>query len=247
MNSLLQVDKHYAQKRLFEETIVFVPFFFGKKEQLKKHAEMVTAMGFNCVTFTLSFQLPTVAKKIPYSKKHGWGLKHIWTEEITSVLDSISGNKIIFSFSNPTSSTLEAIAARDASDIKALVCDGGPFYDLWKCNWNFFTYESPFKLILPAKFGAGVYAYLLWTQNHEKELCRDLKKLPKNFPILSIRGWLDPLVPTSSIEKAFEKHKQLDLEVLNLPEGKHLDGLKNFPEVYTDHVGKFLSQVATKI
>src|SRR5262249_27531667 len=122
----------------------------------------------------------------------------------------------------------------------------GPFYDLIQCNWNYFTHEYPIKNIF-VKLALNAFARGTWAIEHEKSLANDLSKLPKDFPILSIRGWQDPLVPVSAIEKAFRGHDQLDLEILNLPEGQHLDGLKNFPQLYKPRVEEFLKSVATKI
>ncbi len=224
------------------ETVVFVPFFFGKKQQMKRHADFMAELGYDSVIFNLTYKWYNAIPKLKDSIKLGWGIKHIWAQEITKILDSIPGDKILFTFSNPTTAALEAIHLRNAKDIKALICDGGPFYDLLKCNWNFFTHEKQVKGL--KKLGWNAYARGIWTIDHEKEIARDLSALPKNFPVLSIRGWLDPLVPASSIEKAFQGHDHLDLEILNLPEGGHLDGLKNFPEVYKPRVSDFLSSIS---
>lgn len=232
-----------APNKKYSETIVFVPFFFGKKQHMKRHAEFMAELGYDSVIFNLPYKWLKVIPKLRKSLKLGWGLKHVWTREITRVLDTVPGNKIIFAFSNPSTAALEAIHLRNASDVKALVCDGGPFYDLLKCNWNFFEHERPTRNPLK-KLGQNVYARAIWTVDHEKEIKRDLAALPKNFPVLSIRGWLDPLVPSTCIEKAFKGHNQLDLEILNLPQGRHLDGLKNFPDIYKPRVADFLTSIS---
>lgn len=231
-----------SPNKKYSETIVFVPFFFGKKQNMKRHAEFMAELGYDSVIFNLTYKWYSVLPKLKNSLKLGWGVKHLWAQEITKILDSIAGDKIIYSFSNPSAAALEAIHMRNAKDIKALICDGGPFYDLLKCNWNFFTHEKPKKGL--KRLGWNAYARGIWTIDHEKEIARDFEALPKNFPILSIRGWLDPLVPTSAIEKAFQGHNHLDLEILNLPEGQHLDGLKNFPETYKPRVADFLSSIS---
>ena len=232
-----------SPNKKFSETVVFVPFFFGKKQHMKRHAQFMSELGYDSVIFNLSYKIPRVLSRMKTSYKLGWGIKHVWTKEISQILDTISGDKIIYAFSNPTSAALEAIALRSAKDIKALICDGGPFYDLLKCNWNFFTHAKPQKNSFK-KIAWNVYARTIWTIDHEKELYRDLNALPKDFPVLSIRGWQDLLVPPSAIEKAFQNHDQLDLEILNLPEGGHLDGLKNFPEIYRPRVTEFLESVS---
>lgn len=231
-----------SPNKKYSETIVFVPFFFGKKQQMRRHAEFMAEIGYDAVIFNLSYKWYRVVPKMKDSLKLGWGIKHVWTKEISKVLNTIPGDKILFSFSNPSTAALEAMVLRETKDIKAWICDGGPFYDLLKCNWNFFTHAKPQKGL--KKLGWNVYARGIWTIDHEKEIKRDLDKLPKDFPVLSIRGWLDPLVPTSAIEKAFSGHDQIDLEILNLPEGGHLDGLKKFPQIYKPRVTDFLESIS---
>ena len=231
-----------SPNKKYSETIVFVPFFFGKKQNMKRHALFMAELGYDSVIFNLSYKWHKVIPKLKESLSLGWGIKHIWTTEITKILDTIPGDKILFAFSNPSTAALEAAVLRNLKDVKAIIFDGGPFYDLLKCNWNFFTHQK--KKTGLKKVAWNAYARGIWTIEHEKEIARDLSALPKNFPVLSIRGWLDPLVPTSCIEKAFQGHDQIDLEILNLPEGGHLDGLKKFPEVYTARVSAFLESIS---
>jgi hypothetical protein len=231
-----------AHKR-FPETVVFVPFFFGKKQHMKRHAEFMAELGYDSVIFNLSYKWKKIIPKLRFSLDLGWGIKHVWTREITKILDSIPGDKIVFAFSNPSTAALEAIRLRKARDVKAFICDGGPFYELLRCNWNYFEHEDPIDNPLK-KIALNMYARGIWTVTHEKEISRDLSSLPQDFPILSIRGWQDPLVPPTCIEKAFQGHEQLDLEILNLPQGKHMDGLKNFPEVYKPRVADFLASIS---
>lgn len=231
-----------SPNKKYSETIVFVPFFFGKKQQMKRHAEFVAEIGYDAVIFNLSYKWYNVVPKMKESLSLGWGIKHVWTNEISKILDTIPGEKILFAFSNPSTAALEAAVEREVRDIKAIIFDGGPFFDLLKCNWNFFTHAKPQKGLM--KIGWNAYARGIWTIDHEKEINRDLAKLPKDFPVLSIRGWLDPLVPTSAIEKAFNGHNQIDLEILNLPEGGHLDGLKKFPDIYKPRVTDFLNSIS---
>ncbi len=234
-----------ASVKKYAETVVFVPFFFGKKQNMKRHAEFLAEIGFDSVIFNLSYKLKKIYKQLPEALPNGWGLKHIWSKEITDVLDAIPGNKILYGFSNPSSAALEAIRLRGTKDITGFICDGGPFFELLRCNWNFYTHYYPLKNPIK-KIGFNAFARGIWTISHEKQIKRDLASLPKGFPILSIRGWQDPLVPASCIEKAFHGHSHIDLEVLNLPEGKHLDGLKSFPETYKARVTEFLKSIANR-
>ena len=87
----------------------------------------------------------------------------------------------------------------------------------------------------------------VWSTGHESSLHHDLNLLPENFPILSIRGWKDRMVPLKAIEGAFEGHDQLGLEILSLPGAGHLKGLKDFPGEYIPRVTKFLNAKATPL
>lgn len=232
-----------ASNKKYSETVVFVPFFFGKKQHMRRHAEFMAELGYDSVIFNLTYKWKNLIPKLRNSLTLGWGIKHVWTREITQILNSIPGDKIVFAFSNPSTAALEAIQLRKAKDIKAFICDGGPFYELIRCNWNYFEHEKPVDNPLK-KIAFNMYARGIWTITHEKEISRDLSSLPADFPVLSIRGWQDPLVPPTCIEKAFNGHDQLDLEILNLPEGKHMDGLKKFPEVYKSRVADFLASVS---
>ena len=49
------------------------------------------------------------------------------------------------------------------------------------------------------------------------------------------------------IDMVFEPHEHIDWEKLSLPEGKHLNGLKDFADEYKPAVKKFLVQCATKV
>jgi hypothetical protein len=246
MNLIGQGELLRATRKQFAETIVFVPFYFGKKENMKRHAQFANELGFDCVIFNLTSNLVFAISKFLPNILNGWGIKHLWTQEILKILDAVDGEKILFAFSNPSSSALEAAEIRKAKDIKAIICDGGPFYDLLMCNWNFFAKE--FKIpTLPGKIAANAFARSIWSIEHEKELEKSLNSLPKKFPVMSIRGWQDHLVPPTAIEKAFHGHDQIDLEILNLPQGGHMDGLKKFPEVYKPRVEAFLKSVGTKV
>ena len=90
----------------------------------------------------------------------------------------------------------------------------------------------------------GLAFSVLLSPNHSNNMHKDLEDFPTDFPILSIRGWQDQLVPIRSIEKVFEPHTQLDVSSLVLPEAGHVKGLKDFPELYQPAVEKFLKQYA---
>lgn len=232
-----------AAEKKFEETVVMVPFFGGTRDQLRRHIEWLNETGYDVVAFDLKFELRNLPLSVTQKKL---GLKYAWSDVIEGVLTSVGGPQLVFSFSSPSSSALiavERLIQRRASNVKAIVFDGGPFKNVLSCNWNYMKFETklPFAFQLPV----AVLATAAWGLDHNQTLERSLKSLPEGFPILSIRGWNDPLVPPRAIDAAFETSKHLDLSILALPEGGHLNGLRNFPEEYKPRVEKFLRSFST--
>jgi pimeloyl-ACP methyl ester carboxylesterase len=243
---------YFSNLRKYRETIIFVPFFGGTKLQLQRHIQFVNALGFDAVAFEFSYDDRFLFKRPPLSTRAGkLGLKHQWADEVEDILNSVLGAKIIYAFSNPSSSAIEALVRRpqrygktqNCRDVRALICDSGPFVHLLSCSFRLMKYDR--HVLLPIRLPAAALSALLWAPDHEASLHRDLSELPPKFPILSIRGWKDKLVPIKAIEDAFVGHDQLQLEVLGLPEAGHLEGLKAFPEEYKPRVERFLERWAT--
>lgn len=234
-----------SPNRRFEEPIIFVPFFGAKRTQLRRHVDLVGALGYDCIQFDVSFDRRWLLKKIPFSRSKKIGLKHLWSDEIEDVLNAVSGPKILFCFSNPSSSAIEALARRDKRDVNCVVFDSGPFLHFQKCTWNLLKYH--YKIPLSLRLPALAVATAGWALDHESSLKADLKKLPTDLPLLSIRGWEDLIVPIFAIEAAFNSSPHLRPEVVSLPEVGHLEGLKNAPENYKNRVESFLSRFATPL
>ncbi len=234
-----------SNARKYEEKIVFVHFFGGSVEHLIRHIRLVNSLGFDAIAFNLSYNKKTFLKSKPYSRvSKRFGLEHKWADEIRDVLDFVSGDKIIFSFSNPTASALEAMTLPERSDVKGLICDGGPFVRMPLCTWNLmreqFQIENPIL-----RLGASIGTYFLWSPFHKKYLSESLSHLPASFPILSIRAWKDKLVPVAAIDDAFKNQDHLDLQILEIPIAEHLTGLRDAPEVYKPRLRDFLSSIAS--
>jgi pimeloyl-ACP methyl ester carboxylesterase len=234
-----------SEKKKFQETILLVPFFGAQKKNLQRHAQFLNESGFDCVIFDLQDSWKEVATNF-LSSRSLFGLKHVWADQVEALLNEIPGNKIIFSFSNPTASAIEAIARRRGQDVKGLVADSGPSGQLWNSMVNFFTHEAPLPT-LPLKAAAATATTFLWHPRFLQVIHDDLKVFPENFRILSIRGWKDPLITSKMIDLVFDPHTQLDWQKLSLPEAGHLNGLKDFPEEYKPAVLQFLSEIATPI
>ncbi len=225
-------------------TIVIVPFFGGTAVQLQKHIDFVRQLGFQ--THFVALPIPQAfldLSTLPFARKligtkEGVGLRYSWAKQIGSALDRIPGKKILFSFSAPTASAIHAIASRRQNDVVGLIADSGPPYSSIRPFWNYFTHQVPLRPM--ARGPAALAALALWGGEHSRMLDRDLAVIPKNFPILSIRGWKDPLVSPQMIDRVFTKHSHLHTEVLALPEGEHLNGLKDFSGTYCPRVESFL-------
>lgn len=234
-----------AKQKKFQETIVMVPFFGAQRKNLHRHIEFLNELGYDCIACDLKDRWTDVATNF-ISSEARFGLKHVWADQIEAALNSVPGNKIVFSFSNPSASAIEAIARRHAADIKGLICDGGPSAQLWHSMVNFFTHETPLPFY-PLKAAAAAATSFLWHPKFLQTIHDDLKIFPKDFRILSIRGWKDPLITPKMIDMVFEPHKQLDWQKLSLPEGQHLNGIKDFPNEYKPPVTQFLKEISTSL
>lgn len=237
----------FSRSKRFEEIIFFVHFFEGNKKQLLRHIKLVNEMGFDAFAFNLQGDHKDLTSiKLPISSKSGFGLKHIYADQIEALLNLVPGKKIVFSFSNPTASAIEAMARRKCSDTIALVCDSGPSGKFLPSAYNLYKHEYKIKP-LPLRLLLTPALSLAWSPFLHKDLNKDLATFPRGFKILSIRGWKDLLIPPDHIDQVFEPHTHLDWAKLSLPEAGHLTGLRDFKSEYAPTLEKFLQSVGTSI
>ncbi len=233
-----------APEKKFQETVLLVPFFGARKVSLKKHALFLNHLGFDIVLFDMipvrmDFSMPMVS----FTGKIG--MKHVWADQIEKLLNLIPGKKIVFSFSNPSGSAVEALARRKAYDVTAFICDGGPSGNLFQSMVNYYTFEEPVSFP-PKKIAKAALMALLWTP-HPQSIHNDLNSFPKDFPVMSVQGWKDKLIPPSHIDLVFSPHAQLDFEKLSLPQAGHLNGLRDFKDIYEARVSHFIKRFASGI
>lgn len=236
---------HYAQEQRFEETVVFVHYFGGSPKGLRRHVDFVNNLGFNAVTFQNVFNELKLPAPLPISSKMDFGIFAVWRDQIETVLNAISGKKIVYSFSNLCFSAIAAVGERHASDITGIICDSGPARDIIRSWWNLIgdKYKVKNFFLRTAMLPIG---YLFIGLSFKENIPKVLRALPEDFPVLSIRGWQDHLIPYEEIEAFFDQQDHVDLRVLSLPKGGHLDGLKNFADQYEPTVKEFLQRISKK-
>lgn len=234
-----------AREKKFKETVVLVPFFGGTKAKMRRHVDFVNKLGYDAVAFTLKTVEFNSPKFTVFSSNQLVGIKHIWADQVESTLNAIPGDKILYAFSNPSASAIEAVVRRHATDVKGLVCDSGPSGHLLSSMYSYFTHYDPIKWI-PMRACAAAAMTLGWSPQFHSIVHGDLEQLPQGFKILSIRGWKDNIIPAHDIDKVFDPHPNIDWQRLSLPQAGHLNGLKDFAEEYEASVAEFLKSVATK-
>ena len=218
--------------------MVFVHHMWGSHKTTRRHQNLVNELGFNCVSFDLLFgskykkyPLHPLVRYLPF------GVFQLWKMQLHQVLDQLEGTKILYSFSGPSLSSLWVASER--KDVMKVICDGGPFEQIYSNTRNFFRHEVGLSQSW-AQSMASFLGTAVWGLRPLKKLHKVLDHWPTHIPILSIRGNQDDIVDIDSIRNLFNQHPDLPLTVAELPEGKHLDGLKNFPTPYRNFVQEFL-------
>lgn len=228
-----------AQKR-YQEIVLLVPFYLGTKRHLLRHVRFLNELGFDAFSFELAFDHNDFLKgKLPIAKNNRIGAKHIYADQIEYFLNQLPGQKIIFAFSNPSASAIEAIAGRNATDVRALIADSGPTNQFMRGSYQLFKHELKVPFF-PLRLGLTPLLSYGWSPHLHQDVHEHLKTFPQNFPILSIRGWKDKLIKPQYIDEIFEPHQNIDWQKLSLPECDHLKGLKQFPADYKPAVERFL-------
>lgn len=199
---------------------------------------MVLKLGYDCFSFNLSHQeLPSTKGPLP---DFGPDRVELWANELRLSLDQLAGDKIIYSFSFPSNAVPALLSRGSHSDVKAWICDGGPFLDMFMCQWNLFTYGFPVPNPLK-RFTLTLLSYLVMRGPlFASQVTRWLGAMDTNLPILSLRGDVDRVVPMKSIAKYFATNPDLNLTSIALKDVGHLDGLKHAPEFYKAQIVRFL-------
>ena len=256
-----------AKNQKHKLLVVMLHCLGGHTKQLKRHIAFLNSAGFSVSTY-LAFghsrggrgelqSFDSLPEATSLKQKHSQqtefsvrsfvsALKNkkevleIWREELNQHLKGLpKGPKVIFSLSLPSVSALLSISYR--KDIKALICDGGPFLHFPVCVYRLFScyYKIPslwLKLYLSMQM-MWCFRSLLWGRVTKKIF------LPKNFPILSLRGAKDQQVHPADIHLFLKKIKVTKPQVCLLKHSDHLKGLKTEPKLYTQTVLSFLYKI----
>ncbi|MEM7646142.1 MAG: hypothetical protein AAF203_04465, partial [Pseudomonadota bacterium] len=229
---------HPADKKRYDVTVVMVHHMWGNHKTTWRHYRYLNEKGFDCVSFDLVMGSNKIQWEYhPVLRYLYKGVFYVWTRQIRSVLDTIPGKKIIFSFSGPSLSSFWASEGRN--DITKVICDGGPFQDVYKNSKQMFYHEVGIKNSFLNSLAAFL-GTIMWGFRPLDKLYKVLRNWSVNIPILSIRGVRDPIVNLESIDRVFKPHKFLNLKILELQYGKHLDGFRDFPEQYCKALMPFL-------
>lgn len=233
-----------APEKKSDHLIFFVHFFQGHKKALKRHVEFVNELGYDAYVFNLRDDFKD-HQYVPYSyisKK--FGMKHALADQIEEHLDFFPEykSKIVYAFSNVAGSAIEVLARRETHDVIAMICDSGPGAAFVQSSFQLLEHQMQVKF-LPLKLIGTPLVMFGWSQSLHKDIPEDLKKLPEGFPLLSIRGWKDPMISPQSIDQFFEPAKNLHWIKLGLPEAGHLNGLKDFASEYKPGVESFLASL----
>lgn len=242
-------EYRHSPSRRFEEVVVFIHHFGGHKNSTRRHQEMVLKAGYDCVTFNLYYNSQ---ERIPTQKRLSNLVRHFfsgkrnfidqWMKQLNLILDQIPGNKILYSLSSPSTAVVGCIGGQQRSDIKAWICDGGPFLDLWKCFWNYNRHESGLSHLLPLTLFNTLGFIMFGGFGYRTRMRRGLLMFPKDFPILSLRAAQDQLVPPSSIQKFFSLSNNLNINVHTFSPADHLSAIKTDRDTYERTVLTFLQK-----
>ncbi len=218
--------------------VVFVHQWGGSVRGMVRHIHLVNALGFNAFAFQLlHFEIPPATSLI--SSSNHLGIKHIYADQVEKVLNEINADKIVFGFSNPAGSAIEAVARRGAADIKALICDSGPAYHF------FYSYEQVlkhyYKMESPIKRKLLVYTTgWAWSPYYNKDVREHLQSLPDGFAVLTLQGWQDLISPPNEIEAHFRDLTNIEETRVVMAKAGHVNGIIQDLIVYRNSLESFL-------
>ena len=256
MSHKLNPSYYYpAQNKKSHLLLVLLHCMGGHVLQLKRHIAFLNSLGFSIYTYPAfahsttillpqSGDCPLPESLISTLRAGKNNIFEIWAEELNQHLDHlpVADPKVIFSFSLPSVSAFLSLSRRP--DIKALICDGGPFLNVHRCVYRLFAhyYQVPSPWL---KMYFSVQMAWIFRDLFLGSLIQKIQ-VPSNFPILSLRGGRDQQVHPVDINLFFQKIKTKP-QVCVLKKSDHLKGLKAEPELYTQTVQQFLNRLQKRL
>lgn len=219
--------------------MILIHHMWGSHRTVQRHVKYLNSIGYDCISFDLILGTENFEIQFhPLLRYLYMGVFYIWMRQIRIVLDEIPGDKIVYSFSGSSMSAIWAIDKR--TDILKLICDGGPSHDYYHSSRNMFRLETGIRNnwlnSLSAFLGSS-----MWGIRPNPKLHEVLDTWNPNVPILSIRGTDDNIVSIEHINQVFTPHPRLPLTIVEIKGGRHLNGLRDFPDIYTQEVFRFLN------
>lgn len=239
-----KINYHPAFHKKHTSSIILIHHLGGVPEQLKHHIEFLNQNRFDVYSYPAFLSGKSDWKDfLPIIKNSKEGVVKIWTKELEEVLDQCQGDKILFSFSLPSLAAL--LAASKRKDVKAVICDSGPFSYLFLATWRLFTHYYLISNTF-VKIYLTLQMYLAFKTSYiKKDIQKQLPNIPLHFPVLSIQSLKDQQVPPSYINHFLSKLKKIRLTVCLLKHSSHLKGLKTETEFYIKNVLNFLKKISS--
>ena len=230
------------------DIVVFIHHFGGNKKSTRRHQKILLEAGYDCVTFNLYYH--SFDADSQFSHRLMKLIRHVvtghknfietWTDQLNSVLDHLPGEKILFSLSSPSTSAVGVLGGKQRKDVKAWICDSGPFLDAWECFWNYNAVLA--RISNPLLLAAiNTTSFIIFGGlGYERRLRRWISETPKDFPVLSLRCEKDQLVPLRAIEKFFALPHSFRLSTHLFNGAEHLGGIKTHFSDYRQILIEFL-------
>lgn len=221
--------------------IVMVHNFAGTEDNFPKHIQLLNDMGYDVVTFDLSWH------------KHGGPklftnfVRREWSKEVKQAITEVLKERsvIAFGFSGPSFCVIDAVSdivQKNPEAIKGMIFDSGPFEHHAECVKNMLElhFKIKSKIMLKAILTTLVLAWEpLPSETNKRKFGRLFKAKPR-MPILSLQPRLDRVVPIEYIQECFEKAQPQNYTEVVFEKGGHLTSLKEEPDKYKEALQKFL-------
>ncbi len=227
----------------FRPVIALIHNFGGTEEHFLKHVQYLNQLGFDAVTFDLSWHKN--GDRVIFFRR----IRKAWSKEIKTALTEILQKRdiIVFTFSGLGACTFDAVAEllpRHRDKIKSLIFDSGPFDEYSTCVDRMLEYYYGIKTkwLRSALTKLLVFAWDPENSQTTRQKIAEILKLKPELPVLSIEGARDKIVPIAFIQNCFEMIRNTSQHFTQVifELGGHLTSFKEEPAKYKATLRKFL-------